>query len=106
MLNRLPDRGSDTSRQIGDFQGVQSALARATGYASWHDDEGTRLTIGKTSEGKNDYALFLHQAPVTLTAGPRLLEHKVLKELDELTLILPPAKGTCLTKYDSIRTNN
>ena len=32
MFNRLPDRGQDTSRQIGDFQGVQAALGRAAGW--------------------------------------------------------------------------
>ena len=32
MFNRLPDRGKDTSRQIGDFQEVQTALGRAVGW--------------------------------------------------------------------------
>ena len=73
MLNRLPDRGSDTSRQIGDFEGVQSALARATGYSSWHDDEGTRLTIGKTSEGKNDYNSIFAPGEGHVTTGPKLI---------------------------------
>ena len=61
MLNRLPDRGSDTARSVGSFQSMQAALGRAAGYnGSWHDDEGTRLTIRQDDEGKNipaSYAL-------------------------------------------------
>jgi hypothetical protein len=37
MLNRLPDRGSDTKRSVGDFQEAQKALGRAAG---WQDREG------------------------------------------------------------------
>jgi hypothetical protein len=55
MFNRLPDRGQDTARQIGDFQGVQAALARATGYSSWENDNGARLTMAKDDEGQYDY---------------------------------------------------
>jgi hypothetical protein len=33
MLNRLPDRGSDTSRQVGDFKQAQEALGRASGWS-------------------------------------------------------------------------
>jgi hypothetical protein len=74
MLNRLPDRGSDTARSVGSFQSMQAALGRAAGYnGSWHDDEGTRLTIRQDDEGKNDYNSIFAPGAGHVTTGPKLV---------------------------------
>ena len=45
MLNRLPDRGSDTARSVGSFKNMQEALGRTTGYSgNFSDENGTRAT--------------------------------------------------------------
>ncbi len=60
MFNRLPDRGKDTSRQIGDFQGVQAALGRATGWESMQGSQGRiALNIGNINEETGEIPHFV-----------------------------------------------
>jgi hypothetical protein len=74
MLNRLPDRGEDTSRSVGSFQAMQAALGRTAGYnGSWHDDEGTRLTMRQDENGKNDYDSIFAPGEGHVTTGPKLI---------------------------------
>lgn len=60
MLNRLPDRGSDTKRSVGSFQDMQSALGRAAGWESM-DVRGEKLAlnVGNINEETGEIPHFM-----------------------------------------------
>lgn len=60
MFNRLPDRGQDTSRQVGDFQSIQAALGRATGWESMEGSQGrVALNVGNINEETGEIPHFI-----------------------------------------------
>ena len=68
------DRARDDRRSVGSHEKMMGALGKSTGYSSWHDDLGTRLTMRTSDDGKLDNKSLFAPGAGHVTTGPKLVE--------------------------------